>query len=163
MPTESVFDVSSKVDSPTRLEAFVRRAGWLAFQAIYRIEFLVLDLLTLPGSLTNAVLQLIARLTGSEKLRRTGLMINAQWHVEFVCRMCPATRRNTRDPNRQGSCPWNYHWRRGNYDIPPDFGLKNYARQYYDGETNLENYQHLVPLGRSRILKDDEAARMDGE
>lgn len=141
----NLLQLSTENDRRTTVERIAQRTAWLGFQTLVRFEFAILDILTIPGSLTAAVLKVVARVSGREGIATTGRMINAVWHVEFVCRMCPRSRRDTRDPQRQGFCLWNHHWRQGNYAIPPDFGFANYLRQYGDGETDLSNYEHLDP------------------
>lgn len=66
---------------------------------------------------------------------------NAERHLEDVCPYCPSERKALRDVNGTGECWWEYNWRKGNYDIPKNFGFLNWLRQYIFGTSNLDRFR----------------------
>ena len=64
----------------------------------------------------------------------------ARRHLTDICAHCPQSRKLTRDVNGDGSCWWFENWVDGNYDIPADFGLKNWLRFYPGSDTKLDSY-----------------------
>ena len=118
--------------------------SWLPFQltrslpGAWKAEWLVLDLLSLPGT----VLRVTGRLFGA---RGTGwgLKTNALEHLYLVCRLCPAERQALRDPRGTGICAWRWRWTHGEFDIPPHFGHANWRSQYR-GHTDLAAYRDLA-------------------
>ncbi|MCA1812102.1 MAG: hypothetical protein LC623_08850 [Halobacteriales archaeon] len=114
-----------------------------------RINWVVLDLLVVPSKL----MQVTSNLGGSRG-KAWGRKANALGHTEFVCRLCPAARQATRVVDGSGICAWNRAWNQGDFSIPPDFGPKNYVRQF-TGKTDLTKFQSLsrtepAQLGRGR-------------
>jgi hypothetical protein len=65
----------------------------------------------------------------------------AQKHLSQVCAHCPQHRKLTRDVNGNGTCWWYENWKQENYDIPSDFGVKNWLRFYSGADTQLEEYK----------------------
>jgi len=110
-----------------------------------RLYFLLLDLLSVPGALANFVAGKIAGISGLSRVRKAGLKINALWHLKIVCPLCSFERRSMRDPERKGNCLWKFHWENARYEIPPTFGFLNWLIQYYDGQTQLEDFENLFP------------------
>lgn len=103
-----------------------------------KIDWLLLDILSFPG----AVVVALDRFFG-KKGKQWGKRINALWHIHFLCRMCPAKRRALRDPKDNGNCLWVYHWNRENFSIPVNFGITNWATQYF-GRTDLSEFKNLA-------------------
>ncbi len=108
-----------------------------------RVDWVVLDILAIPGGL----LQRVTRRLGGRPAR-WGLLVNAYAHIYLLCRMCPASRQALRDPEQRGRCVWNHRWNRGEFDIVPDFGARNWLTQYR-GRTDLGDYVHLAVRGKS--------------
>ncbi|MBU2637408.1 MAG: hypothetical protein KJ955_00355 [Nanoarchaeota archaeon] len=81
-------------------------------------SILLLDLLSMPGLLM-------------------GKSRNAKWHLRHVCPRCPQERRSHRDVHGNGICWWEENWKKGNYGIPRNMGLKNFFRVHLGAETRL--------------------------
>jgi hypothetical protein len=130
------------------------RAGVVAFGVLYvilyaplhilhrllgwtRVPWLALDLLSLPGRLYMVVVSPFG-----PRAKAHGQKANALAHTELVCRLCPAARQATRDPAGGTACAWNRAWNAGQFGIPPDFGTRNYFRQFA-GRTDLAAYRGL--------------------
>lgn len=101
-----------------------------------RLDWLLLDLLSMPGVLLSVLVRLVG-------LRRWGMKANALAHTHLVCRSCPRDRQGLRDPSGRGVCPWNLRWSRGEFDIKPNFGPLNWVTQY-GGKTDLRAYEDLA-------------------
>ncbi len=113
-----------------------RLFGWA------KLDWVALDLLSVPG----AVFRGFGALFG-ERGRRWGLRANALEHAHLVCRFCPEERQALRDPHGGGTCVWAWRWARGEFDIPPHFGVKNWITQYAN-DTDLTDYEALaLPRG----------------
>jgi glutamine cyclotransferase len=106
-----------------------------------RLDWLLLDLLSIPGS----VLRRAARRIGAGP-DGWALKVNAYAHIFLVCRLCPASRQALRDPDHAGRCVWNHRWNHGEFRIEPDFGARNWMMQYR-GRTDLSEYEHLSVAG----------------
>ena len=102
-----------------------------------RVDWVALDLLSIPG----ALLALLGRLFG-KRGARWGRRANALEHTHLVCRLCPASRQALRDPEGGKVCAWNRRWNQGDFEIEPNFGALNWLTQYV-GKTHLERYASL--------------------
>jgi len=76
-----------------------------------RLRFLYLDILSIPS------------LFMSKRL-------SARLHLLFICPQCPGYRRKLRDVDGKGECWWYRNWIKGNFDLPINFGMKNWVTQY---------------------------------
>ena len=65
----------------------------------------------------------------------------AEYHLKFVCPLCPSSRKKHRDVHGESTCWWEYNWRKGNYNIPKHFGIMNWIRQYMMLGTNLKKFK----------------------
>ncbi len=127
---------------------FLRILDWL-FHPIFalankllgrtRLNWLVLDLAILPFTLLSLPTYLMG-----DKGARIRRKMNAYSHIHFVCRSCPKARRSLRDPLQDGNCLWNANWRAGNFDIPENFGAKNWVNQYLFKPTELSEYGKIT-------------------
>jgi len=104
-----------------------------------RLNWLALDLAVLPFAILGLPTFLMGKL--GLQIRRK---MNAYSHIHFVCRSCPKERRISRDPSGNGNCSWNANWRAGNYEIPGNFGFRNWLRQYAFKPTQLDDYKGIV-------------------
>ena len=109
-----------------------RLLGWT------RLDWFLLDLLSIPGSILRALGRPFGR-----RGKVWGLRANALEHTYLVCRMCPSSRQALRDPTSKGICVWNQNWNEGNFGITANFGARNWATQY-SGHTDLRDYQYLI-------------------
>lgn len=89
---------------------------------LYRIYFVLLDLISIPGVFMN-----------KEN--------NAKYHLKVICPICPSCRRKFRDLENNGNCWWEQNWKKGNYKIPRDFGVLNFFRYYLGIKTELKKYK----------------------
>lgn len=64
-----------------------------------------------------------------------------EFHLKFICPICPSSRKRHRDVNGKSTCWWEYHWRKGDFSIPKHFGIINWIRQYMTGSTNLKRFK----------------------
>jgi len=103
-----------------------------------RMSWILLDLLSFPGVVARQAGKLFG---GAGRL--WGLRTNALVHTHLVCRLCPPARRALRDVDGSGRCAWNRRWNEEEFEIPPDFGLKNYLTQFA-GHTDLDAYRDLA-------------------
>ena len=65
-----------------------------------------------------------------------GKKANAKYHVKFLCRICPASRRKYRDIENTGKCWWHDNWKNGNYSIPRNMGTRNLIGTYIGKSIN---------------------------
>lgn len=102
-----------------------RLLGWT------KLDWVALDLLSLPGKALQ-----VGSMPFGKRAAAWGRKANALEHTHFVCRLCPAARQAQRDPTGRGTCAWNVRWNQGDFDVPPDFGPRNYVLQFV-GRTDL--------------------------
>lgn len=86
-----------------------------------RLICLYLDIISIPGILLNN-------------------KANAIYHLKFVCPKCPRFRRKMRDVNTKRECWWNQQWKNRKYEIPRNFGIKNWVTQYFFLKTDLRDF-----------------------
>jgi hypothetical protein len=128
--------------APSRV--LTRLLGWS------KIDWAALDLMSFPGSLLGRASRLLGR-----RAAAWGNRVNALCHTHLVCRMCPADRQALRDPDGRGLCVWNVRWNRGEFDIVPDFGARNWLSQY-GNITNLASFRDLsLPVDRPTEVPGD--------
>jgi glutamine cyclotransferase len=114
-----------------------------------RINWLILDLAILPFTILSLPTYLMGE-RGTDIRRK----MNAYSHIHFVCKSCPKARRNQRDPDGGEICLWNMNWMEGNYQIPGNFGIDNWKRQYLFKPTKLEKYAKFsLPVVEGNISK----------
>ncbi len=123
----------------------VYRLVWLPVRLSYslfgwaKLDWVLLDLLSIPGALLRAGGSLFG-----ERGRVWGVRANALEHSYLVCRFCPEERRALRDPTEAGTtCMWAARWARGEFEIEPHFGARNWMKQYVT-DTDLTDYAHLA-------------------
>ena len=66
---------------------------------------------------------------------------NARWHLKFICPLCSNWRKSFRDPKRKNRCLGYRAWKKGNFECPRMFGIKNAVRYYFGLGTDLDKYQ----------------------
>jgi hypothetical protein len=104
----------------------------MASSVLRTAYWIALDLLSAPLG--------VLRVVGG---RSWGNRVNALGHIHFLCHLCPKERQALRDPLGRGICVWNRRWNEGRYDIPPNFGVRNWLSQYR-GVTDLRAYKDLA-------------------
>lgn len=65
---------------------------------------------------------------------------DAEYHLRYLCPMCPKFRRKMRDTGG-GDCWWYLNWKKKNFDIPRHFGVKNWITQILFMKTNLSRFK----------------------
>lgn len=90
-----------------------------------KLYWLILDILTIPSFILTK-------------------KMNALYHLKFICPLCPESRRKTKDVEGNGKCWWEKNWKKGNYNIPRNFGVKNYIRQYLGMKIDLSKFKKSV-------------------
>ena len=87
-----------------------------------RLKCLYLDILSIPGFFMS---------------KET----NAKFHLKYVCPKCPDFRKKMRDVSGTGKCWWLENWNRKNYNIPRNYGYRNFVSQYLFLKTNLTEFK----------------------
>jgi hypothetical protein len=65
----------------------------------------------------------------------------ALYHLKFMCPICSNWRKSFRDPRRGNKCMWYGAWRKGCFEGPRIYGIKNAVRYYLGLKTDLKKYQ----------------------
>jgi len=89
---------------------------------LLRIRSLYLDIISLPGIFMS----------------KKG---NAKLHLNYICPQCPMARRAYRDVEGKGRCWWNENWKKGNYDIPRNFGPRVWFRSYLGLKSDMKKFK----------------------
>ncbi len=76
-----------------------------------KLHYLYLDIISMPSFFMT---------------RKT----SARYHLKYVCNKCPNHRRMLRDVENKDVCWWNNNWQKENYDVPKNFGMTNFFKQY---------------------------------
>ena len=64
-----------------------------------------------------------------------------EFQINIIVPICPSSRKKHRDINGKITCLWKYHWSKGNFKIPKQFGIINWIKQYMTGSTNLKRFK----------------------
>lgn len=67
--------------------------------------------------------------------------LNALYHLKLVCPQCPQYRRKLRDVENVNECWWFTEWKKENFGIPKNFGLKNTITDILFLKTDLSKYR----------------------
>ena len=90
-----------------------------------RLVCLYLDILSLPGIFMNK-------------------KNNAKFHLKYICPRCPKWKNKLREINKNQGCYWHYNWKKGNYNIQRNFGIKNFILQHVYLKTDLSNIKNAI-------------------
>lgn len=67
----------------------------------------------------------------------------AKWHLRFLCPLCPSWRKALVDVNEEGKCWWKENWKKKNYQIPANPGIKNWFLRILFLRTNLNKFKKI--------------------